>query len=136
MLGVGDNTKFVWIEVTDAAIVIIINEEDKVLLLKRMEPQRDFAGYWGFPGGAVEKTETLEQCVIRETKEETELDISDLKYVGTERGFVWVYATRNYTGNVKLDFEHTDYAWVSRDELPIYKVIPGTERLVEEAIKL
>ena len=121
---------------TDAAVVIIIDEEDRVLLLKRMQPQKDFAGLWGFPGGDVNKNEALEHCAIRETKEETTLEVADLKYVGTERGFVWTYTTRNYVGNVKLDFEHTDYAWVSIEDLPNYKTIPGSKKLIKEALKL
>jgi 8-oxo-dGTP diphosphatase len=121
---------------TDASIAIILDEENKVLLLKRMKPQRDFAGLWGFPGGEIKENETLEECAIRETKEETELNISDLKYIGTERGFVWVYTTRTYAGNIKLDFEHTNYAWVSIKDLSNYNTVPGTERLLKEAIKI
>ena len=40
-----------------SAIAIIFNERDEVLLLKRMQPQRDFPGYWGFPGGALDGLE-------------------------------------------------------------------------------
>jgi len=120
----------------EAAVTIIFNEDDKALLLKRMSPQKFFSGMWGFPGGEVEAGETYEECAVREAKEEVNFDISNLKYVGTDRGFVWVYVTRTFCGNIKLDFEHTDFAWVSIAELPNYNTIPGTSRFIKEALVL
>ncbi|MBU0963018.1 MAG: NUDIX domain-containing protein [Nanoarchaeota archaeon] len=51
---------------------LIIIKENKILLIHRIKPNRD---YYVFPGGAVEKGETKEEAAIRETKEETNLDI-------------------------------------------------------------
>ena len=117
----------------EAAVTIIIDKKERILLLKRMTPQKDFGGFWGFPGGAVEDGETYEECAIRETQEEAGLLVSNLKYVGTDRGFVWIFTTRNYSGTPTLNFEHTDFAWVSIAELPNYNTIPGTSRLIKEA---
>lgn len=117
----------------EAAVTIIFNKDNKALLLKRMSPQKEFEGLWGLPGGAVEGGETYKDCAIREAKEEASLNISNLKYVGTDRGFVWIYTTRTYCGNIKLNFEHTDFAWVSIAELPNYNTIPGTFGLIKEA---
>jgi len=121
---------------TDAAITVIFSEDNKVLLLKRMIPQKDFEGLWGLPGGTIEDGETLEECAIREAKEEVGLQITNLKYVGIDRGFVWVYTTRNWFGNVKLDFEHTDFVWVTMEGLSNYNTIPGTTRFIKEALVL
>ena len=38
--------------------------------------------------------------------------------------------------NIKLDFEHTDFAWVSIEDLANYNMVPGSENLVKEAITL
>ena len=51
----------------------IIIENKKILLVKRA-PQRAFSGYWGFVGGHQEGTETAVENVVREVKEETNLD--------------------------------------------------------------
>ncbi|MDP3993190.1 MAG: NUDIX domain-containing protein [bacterium] len=40
------------------------------------------AGKWNFSGGKVLPGETAEECLVRETKEEFEVDISDLRPVG------------------------------------------------------
>ena len=119
-----------------AAVVIIFNERDEVLLLKRMQPQRDFPGVWGFPGGALEGLEEPYETAIRETKEETNLDIWHLKRVKREQNFLDIYTTRNFEGNIALCFEHTDYAWVPIEQLDNYNLIPGSKELIEEAINL
>lgn len=55
----------------------LIKEEEKIFLVKRkFEPLKDF---WSFPGGRVEKEESVEQGAIRETKEETGIDIKIIK---------------------------------------------------------
>ena len=54
-------------------ILSLIIKKGKVFLIKRKHPP--FAGFWSFPGGAKELDESLETTAIRETKEETGLDI-------------------------------------------------------------
>lgn len=119
-----------------SAIAIIFNKDSKALLLKRMEPQRDFSGYWGFPGGAMEGFEEPFECAIRETKEETNLNIWHLKCVKKEQDFLKVYTTRKFEGDIILSFEHTEYAWASLEELDSYNLIPGSKELIERASNL
>jgi isopentenyldiphosphate isomerase len=119
-----------------ASVVVIINKKDEVLILKRMSPQRDYPNIWGFPGGAAHSNEKPKQAAIRETKEETSLDISDLKYVCRKDQWISIYTSRNYEGEVCLDFEHTAFVWVSIDKVEDYETIPGTKELMVKALKL
>jgi len=58
----------------------ILNDKNELLLQKRAVPaEKD---HWCVPGGRLEMFETLEQAVIRETKEETDLDIEVVKLMG------------------------------------------------------
>jgi mutator protein MutT len=50
----------------------IFIEDDKILLVKQEVTEKR---HWALPGGALEAGETIEQCLIREVKEETGLDI-------------------------------------------------------------
>jgi 8-oxo-dGTP diphosphatase len=58
----------------------IIERDGKILLIKRKnEP---FAGAWALPGGFIEYNESAEDAIIREAKEETNLDIAIKTHLG------------------------------------------------------
>jgi 8-oxo-dGTP diphosphatase len=79
------------------ACAIPATPDDHIVLLQRgFEPQR---GLWSMPGGFVDLGESVEEAAIRETKEETNLDIEITDLVGvysrsTDRIVVVVYAAR------------------------------------------
>jgi len=58
---------------------VIINDS-KILLVKRKNDP--FKGKWSLPGGFVEYGETVENAVIRETKEETNLSVKVKELLG------------------------------------------------------
>ena len=51
----------------------IIQKENKFLICRR-GPNEKAAGLWEFPGGKLEINETLEECILRELKEELDID--------------------------------------------------------------
>ena len=57
------------------ALLALVNEKNEVLISLRKN-KKEYDGCWEYPGGKVEKDETLEQAVIREIKEEINLEIS------------------------------------------------------------
>jgi len=60
--------------------IIIKREDNSVILIRRKkEPFKD---QWAIPGGFIEYGETAEHAAIRETKEETGLDVEIIKLVG------------------------------------------------------
>jgi len=58
----------------------ILIEDQKILLIKQDVTEKR---HWSLPGGKLEAGESIEQCLVRELKEETGLDISvkELLYV-------------------------------------------------------
>ena len=56
--------------------ISLIDADGRVLISKRPEG-KTMAGLWEFPGGKVENTETPEEALIREIKEELGLDITE-----------------------------------------------------------
>jgi len=56
---------------------LIFNDRDEVLMVRT----RKWSHMWGIPGGKTKLNETSEAALIRELKEETDLDISDIEFV-------------------------------------------------------
>lgn len=62
-----------------STVALIVNEENELLIATRAhEPA---AGTLDLPGGFVDMYETGENAVIREVKEETNLDVSEVHYL-------------------------------------------------------
>lgn len=62
--------------VTEVAVGILIRDNGSYLLGQRPEG-KPYAGYWEFPGGKVEKSETIFQALYRELEEELGIKIKD-----------------------------------------------------------
>ena len=64
-----------------AAVATILQFDNKIVLIKRAkEPAK---GKLDLPGGFVDPKESAEDAVIREIKEELQIDIRELKYLGS-----------------------------------------------------
>ncbi len=89
----------------------VIVERGRVVLIKRRyEP---LAGQWSLPGGAVEVGETLEECVAREMREETGLEVEIGPVIE-----VFDRITRDDSGRVQYHFVLVDYlCWPVGGEL-------------------
>ena len=59
-----------------SAAAIVLNDQNEILLIKG--PRRG----WEMPGGQVEEGESLSDAAIRETKEESGIDIEIVKFCG------------------------------------------------------
>ena len=95
--------------------------DPSVLLLRRaVDPG---IGAWELPAGYLEAGESAEEAALRETREETGLDVQLLGVVGvyTSRAanaISTIYLARPLDpGQVALDSESSDHAWVRRREV-------------------
>lgn len=113
-----DNIKF-----QKEAVVTYIFNNDKVLLIEKKRGLG--AGKINVPGGHIEKNETPYNAAIRETKEEVDLDVTNLKLKGylyfkftnglTMKGIV--YVTKDYTG-VEKETDEAKPFWCNLNEIP------------------
>lgn len=111
--------------------VVVLDKNSNILLLKRSDGSK----YWDLPGGHLQKDESFEKGAERETKEETNLTLSDLKYLKTEEN-VRFYKGRTSQTHVELDpEEHLDHKWVKIDDLGDYVLWPGVKSIVRDAIE-
>ena len=102
-----------------------LEKENKYLMLHRTKKENDInKNKWLGVGGKLEKGETPEQCLIREVKEETGLEITDLHYFGSQPwpypcGLMIGFLATYKSGMVKLQHEElTSGGWYHRKHLP------------------
>lgn len=117
--------------------VIVINENEEVLCIKRSESCRSFKGYWNFPGGGVEQGESAVDGAIRELYEETNLTArkKDLHYFQkhyTPRLEINYFITFDYSGEIILNNESTEYKWLKPHKIKLNEFIPLPVKMLDE----
>lgn len=117
--------------------VALIDVDGRVLIAKRPEGKK-LAGLWEFPGGKVEPGERPEQALIRELKEELNIDVKEsclAPFVFASHAYdsfhllMPLYLCRRWDGVVAAR-EHDALAWVKPNKLSDYPMPPADEPLV------
>ena len=101
---------------------IITNAQKQVLVTQR-SPLMPLPLKWEFPGGKIEENETAEECLIREIKEELNIDIeitgslspNDHQYPDKLIRLI-PFICRQKIGEIVLK-EHADYKWLDVKDL-------------------
>lgn len=121
---------------TIEVVAAIIKKEDKIFITRRS--YGEFKDMWEFPGGKIEEGETKENALIREIKEELELDINNLDYFTTVKYDYPKFYLRMHCficeicgGTLNLNV-HNDAKWVSLDELSLQNWVPADIEVVEK----
>ena len=91
---------------------IIIDGDEVLLMFRRKIKDGIVNEYYAIPGGGKEENETIEECVIREIKEEFNLDIDVKEYLGKVEDYKnigHIYNTKIVGGTFKLGGEELDH---------------------------
>lgn len=102
---------------------VIRDSDGRLLLVRRARPPA--AGRWSLPGGRVDDGETPEQALAREISEETGLQVSVGRHVGSlespgPSGVVYAIADHECTvlgGELRAGDDAADVAWYAVDDL-------------------
>ncbi|MGS2809934.1 NUDIX domain-containing protein [Nocardia sp. MW-W600-9] len=116
------------------ASVLVTDSAGRILMQRRGD-----SGNWSLPGGVMEIGETLEQCAVREAKEETGLDVEITGLLGiytdpehvieygdgeVRQEFAVTYLGRVVGGEISVSSESTEVRFVGVDELADLPVHP------------
>lgn len=117
-------------EVVLTNMVMIQGKDGKVLVEDRVD--KSWPGI-AFPGGHIKYHESLVASAIREVKEETGLDIKDLRLVGIKedvfksfRYLVFLFKTSTYSGTLRSSKEGKVF-WLNPKEFNSYRLSPEFE---------
>lgn len=123
------------------AAILISDEQNRLLLMKRSD-----SGCWGPPGGAVEPGEVVEKAAKREALEESGLQVGEMLLFGVFSGpelfykypngdevynVTIAYLSREVSGEIHLNGEHTEWRWFSKDKIP-ENISPPIKPVIEK----
>ena len=129
-------------------IGVMILDDNKVLLGHRSKDKEDTGGIfeidcWTLPGGKQEYFETFFECAKREVKEETNLEIGELKLFGAaddiqpDRHYITLHIiAKKHNGELKVmePTKEDRWEWFDLDKLPQNLYSPS-KKFIEEYLK-
>ena len=118
---------------------IIRNDIGELLILKRHPKSRTDPEMWELPGGKVEKGEFFADALIREIKEETNLDSSvgdffeaiQNDYMHKRTVQIMMYL-EDIKGEVKISDEHIDWMWAGLDKIKTLELSTSFKKVLEK----
>ncbi|MEC9382432.1 MAG: 8-oxo-dGTP diphosphatase MutT [Pseudomonadota bacterium] len=117
--------------------VALVDHDGRVLISKRPEGKH-MSGFWEFPGGKLEIGETPEECLIREIKEEIDINLSNfcfspltfsLNEYDEFNILLLLYVCREWEGII-LGKEKQELKWVFPKDLYDKNLLPADKELI------
>lgn len=118
---------------------IMKNDDGEILIVKRHPKSRTDPEMWELPGGKVEKGEFFADALVREIKEETNLDVkigdfaeavqNDYMHKRTVQLMMYL---EDVKGEVKISDEHTDWMWASLEKIKTLEISTSLMKVLEK----
>ena len=110
----------------NVAVGVIINSQNQILISKRHEHLHQ-GGKWEFPGGKIESGESTQQALIRELKEEVNLDVNSTKPFMAQsfdypdkHVYLDIHLVTDFSGNAE-GIEGQEIKWVAKTDIRDYQ---------------
>jgi ADP-ribose pyrophosphatase YjhB (NUDIX family) len=129
--------------VVPSANVIVVNDRDEILMIRRTDN-----GNWAVPGGGMDLGESITDAAVRETREETGITCEITGLVGiytnpnhvilyTSNGevrqeFSIVFTARPVGGVLQPSSESAEPQWVAPDVTPGFQMHPSMRQRVQD----
>ncbi|MGW5531780.1 NUDIX hydrolase [Streptomyces xanthochromogenes] len=125
-----------------AASAVVVDNSGRILLQRRSDN-----GMWALPGGAMNLGESLPDCAIRETREETGIEVEVTGIVGTytnprhvfayddgevRQEFSICFLARPVAGRLAISDESTDVRWFEPDEVDALPMVASIRKRVND----
>lgn len=118
---------------------IIKNSSNEILIVKRHPKSKTDPEMWELPGGKVEKGEFFADALVREIKEETNLDceVGDFceavqnDYMHKRTVQIMMYL-ENVKGNFQISDEHTDGKYASFEEIKTLELSSSFKKVLDK----
>ena len=126
---------------TRVAVALILNKEKNKILIGRRAPTEPHSGFWEFPGGKLEKGETVQVALERELMEELNVKSIIGKYFNNYTGTYSTGSFTLFTHFTEIDEStlemrvHDDLKWVPFKEAYNFNLFPTNVVILDELCK-
>lgn len=118
----------------ELTVLCLIQKDNNYLLQNRIK--EDWKGYT-LPGGHIKNGESIVDAVIRETKEETGLIVSNPKLCGVKqfpieggRYIVFLFSADKFKGEI-ISSDEGEMHWINKEELSSLNTVPDLNELIQ-----
>ena len=128
---------------------LLINEEGKLLILKRSDKVKTYRGLWGGVAGYVEPGEEPYETALKEIQEEVGIEKEHVVLInqGNIVKFTDIYEGNKYewtiypfvfkirkNQKIQIDWEHLEYLWITPSEITRYDTVPHLKQTVSDLL--
>jgi len=128
-------------------VTSFIQNDQKLLILRRSNKVKTMKGLWAGISGIIEKNEAplirakieifeetgISEDKIKLVKNAEKLRVNSPQYENHEwEIFPFLFEAKN--PDIKLNWENSEYAWISIDELKNYNTVPSLEKVLQNLL--
>jgi 8-oxo-dGTP diphosphatase len=122
-------------------VTSIIENKNRILILKRSERVKSFRHKWACVSGYFEKNEDLLSRALIEIYEETKIDKRDLilkkilnetiiKIKDEKILTIQPFFFSSKTKNISMNWENSEFRWIKKDQIKNYETVPKLTELL------
>lgn len=123
-----------------AVVAALIRRDGKFLICRR-PPHKARGGLYEFVGGKVEPGETKTEALVRECREEMDIEVLPLSvFMELTHEYpdmtvdLTLYECRLVAGEPRM-LEHTDIRWIAPAEIPRYEFAPADREILKKLMR-
>ena len=127
-------------DVIDTTMIYLKRDNSYLLLLRNKKKNDINEGKWIGVGGHVEKGETIDECAIREVKEETGYDVHSLECAGEVlfidenlKMMMYIYEITDFSGEM-IECNEGDLKWIPIKDIYDYPMWEGDKAFLPKLI--
>jgi len=128
-------------------VTSFIQDNQKILILRRSNKVKTMKGLWAGISGIIEKNEIpltrakieireevgISEDKIRLVKAAERLKVNSPQYENHEwEIFPFLFEVKN--PDIKLNWENSEYTWITIDELKNYNTVPNLEKVLQNLL--
>jgi len=128
-------------------ITSFIQDDQKLLILRRSNKVKTMKGLWAGISGIIEKNETPLTRAKIEIKEETGISEDKIRFIKAAKRlrvnspqyenheweiFPFLFEAKN--PDIKLNWENSEYIWITIDELKNYNTVSSLEKVLQNLL--